>query len=287
MQRQIWRAVFGTSLLAAGASVASADVVSVGASKDNTLFETVLGDRSNGIGPNIFVGRSNQMGGATLKRGVIAFDLSAIPAGSTIDSVELALYLEMAGGAAVPAPHLLHTLQQDWGEGTSLAFGGLGAPSTPGDATWIHTFWDTDNWASAGGSYSLAPSASTSVGTAAGTVTWTSTPDLVSDVQTWLDFPVLNFGWIIIGDEITLGSARKFSSRENGNPTNFPSLRITFTPPPCPADINGDGTVGFTDLTTVLSSWGVCPGCPADLDFDGIVGFTDLITVLSAWGPCP
>jgi hypothetical protein len=27
--------------------------------------------------------------------------------------------------------------------------------------------------------------------------------------------------------------------------------------------------------------------CPADLDRDGMVAFTDVTTLLGAWGPCP
>jgi len=52
-----------------------------------------------------------------------------------------------------------------------------------------------------------------------------------------------------------------------------------------PADIDGDGVVGFGDLTSVLAQWGPCPGCPADIDGDGVVGFGELTTVLAQWGP--
>jgi len=53
---------------------------------------------------------------------------------------------------------------------------------------------------------------------------------------------------------------------------------------PAPADLDGDGTVGFGDLVIVLASWGKCAGaCAADLDGDGIVGFGDLLFVLAAW----
>ncbi len=57
----------------------------------------------------------------------------------------------------------------------------------------------------------------------------------------------------------------------------------------CPADIDGDGEVGFGDLLAVLSSWGaVCnpDPCPADIDGNGQVDFADLLTVLADWGPC-
>ena len=50
-----------------------------------------------------------------------------------------------------------------------------------------------------------------------------------------------------------------------------------------PGDLDGDGSVGLSDLLTVLSSWGACAGCPADVDGDGTVGLADLLVVLSAW----
>jgi len=57
---------------------------------------------------------------------------------------------------------------------------------------------------------------------------------------------------------------------------------------PCPADLDGTGTVGFDDLLAVLAAWGGCEeSCPADLDGSGAVDFDDVLSVLSAWGPCP
>jgi hypothetical protein len=55
----------------------------------------------------------------------------------------------------------------------------------------------------------------------------------------------------------------------------------------CPADIDGDGSVGMTDLLELLGAWGLNPGHPADIDGDGTVGMTDLLELLGAWGPCP
>jgi hypothetical protein len=54
----------------------------------------------------------------------------------------------------------------------------------------------------------------------------------------------------------------------------------------CPADLDGDGVVGFGDLLIVLATWGPCVGCTADIDDDRIVGFGDLLILLSTWGPC-
>ena len=55
---------------------------------------------------------------------------------------------------------------------------------------------------------------------------------------------------------------------------------------PCPADLDGDGSVGILDLLAVLAAWGSDPGGPPDFDGDGTVGILDLLTLLANWGPC-
>lgn len=57
-------------------------------------------------------------------------------------------------------------------------------------------------------------------------------------------------------------------------------------PVPCPADVDGSGTVDFNDALLILASWGNCPGCPEDIDGSGTVDFTDVLEVLAAWGDC-
>jgi hypothetical protein len=56
---------------------------------------------------------------------------------------------------------------------------------------------------------------------------------------------------------------------------------------PCPADLDGDGAIGFADLLVVLADWGKCGApCAGDVDGDGEVGLGDLLIVLSTWGAC-
>ena len=57
--------------------------------------------------------------------------------------------------------------------------------------------------------------------------------------------------------------------------------------PSCPADINGDGQVGGSDLAQLLGAWGSCGSCPMDLDGDDIVAGPDLAILLGGWGSCP
>ena len=57
--------------------------------------------------------------------------------------------------------------------------------------------------------------------------------------------------------------------------------------PICSADLNGDGSVGASDLLALLMAWGQNSGHPADFDGNGSVGASDLLTLLVNWGPCP
>ena len=74
----------------------------------------------------------------------------------------------------------------------------------------------------------------------------------------------------------------------NGKPTYLDMGAHEFQT--CPADIDGDGGVGFGDLLRVLAAWGPYAPCPPaiaeDIDHDCEVGFLDLLAVLAAWGPC-
>lgn len=54
---------------------------------------------------------------------------------------------------------------------------------------------------------------------------------------------------------------------------------------PCPADLDGDGSVGSSDLAILLGSWGASG--VGDLDGSGAVGSGDLAILLGSWGACP
>jgi spore coat protein A len=227
-------------LLAPGSVLA--DQVTLQPIKDNTLYEPItkdsLQDRSNGAGETMFTGKVkdalNASGQVAVRRAVIAFDIAGnIPAGSTINSVQLNLRCTKAKlntGFGVG----LHELLSDWGEGasnTGYSQQGRGEPAATGDATWRHTFFDTQFWSTPGGNYVMTASATTSVG-GTGPYTWGSTSGMVADVQSWLDNPTQNFGWILIGDENNIESAKQFGTRENTRDggINKPQLIVDYTP---------------------------------------------------------
>ena len=224
------------ALIVAGALVgirsnsASATTININPSKDNTLYEYVPadGDRSNAVGIYFFAGKTAI---ATIRRGVVAFDVAgSIPPGSTITSVSLSMHMSRTLFETAQTVEL-HKLLADWGEGTSDALGqeGTGAPATTNDATWRHRFYDTIFWTTQGGDFSNTVSGSQSVGVI-GNYTWSSA-QMVTDVQSWLDNPAGNFGWLVLGNESENTTAKRFDTRESTSP---PVLTIGYTPPSTP-----------------------------------------------------
>lgn len=231
------RGLLGAAAAAAAGWVAVvaafADVVQVPAARDNTLYEDLDGRFSNGAGDHLFAGRNELRSGGLVRRGLLAFDIAAaVPPGATITRVELTL--NMSRTITGPATVRLHRVLRDWGEGESDAPGeeGGGSPAEVGDATWIHTFFDSDFWGNEGGDFDPTPSAGRTI-SGLGKYTWPSTQQMVANVQGWLDNPPANFGWVLVGDEQTLGSAKRFDTHENPIEDNRPVLAVEFTPGAC------------------------------------------------------
>jgi len=206
---------------------AGATSVAIGASKDNTLYGEPSGLLSNGAGQRLFAGIT---GSSEIRRGLIEFDIaSSIPAGAVIYGVTLTLN---CSNAAVPTalPVTLNRVLAEWGEGTSVAAGGegIGGVSTTGDATWIHTFYNSAFWSTAGGDFDAPISASQLIA-GIGSYSWTSAA-MAADVQDWLDDDSSNHGWILRGIEDSI-SAKRFDSRNHANASVRPVLTIDYTIP--------------------------------------------------------
>ena len=308
------------------AAVTVADTINIIASRDNTLIEDVNGAWSGGIMPWVFAGNTNQINAEDTRRGLVRFDLSAIPLGSTINTASVRLRMTKSVHAGTYT-YTLHKVLADWGEGTSEGAGGSGAPSTAGSATWIHRFYPDVFWTTSGGDFNATASASLSVFATLGFYTWSSA-QLAADVQSWLAAPSSNFGWILRGNETAITSAKRFEARETTLDGDKPTLIVNLTPPAvygaccfgescmlagpaqcaamqgiykgdgtpclagtcCAGDIDVSGTVDVNDLLAVITTWGPCPGppqpCPADIVTNGVVDVNDLLQVIANWGPC-
>lgn len=210
------------------APVAHADEVILEPIRDNTLYEDDLGSISNGAGAHFFAG---QTFAGDPRRGLLVFDIVGnLTGGAKIDSVTLTLHMSKTISGETTTT--LHRVLADWGESSSDAPSeeGEGANAEIGDATWLHTFYDTDFWTAPGGDFDSKDSASQNV-SGIGYYTWGSSTGMVADVQSWLDDPSTNFGWVLLGDEEGAApTAKRFDSRENETIEYRPRLAVEFTP---------------------------------------------------------
>lgn len=204
--------------------------------RDSCLYQSTTGTLANGGGTVLFAGMTGQ---PARRRTLFHFDLAnAIPAGSKILSAQLELNVL---SSTVPAT-AVHLLTQNWSEGTTVAPGGQGSGGTAqaGDTTWLHTNYPTQFWNTPGGDFQASPSFTLNLTT--GSTVSPPLPGLIANVQSWLDAPASNFGWILIGDEISPGSASRIRSRESTNASQRARLVVSYLTP---------GEVG---------TWGT--GCP-------------------------
>ncbi|MCG3131340.1 MAG: hypothetical protein FLDDKLPJ_02130 [Phycisphaerae bacterium] len=266
---------------------APAETIELPSVRDNTLYEDALGGLSNGAGEHFFVGTT---GGGGIRRGLLRFDLAPIPEDARITGAVIHLHLSRTPLAGTPVR--FHRALADWGEGDSNAGdrSGGGAPAKPGDATWLHTFHDAQFWAAAGGDFAT-PASGTFTANGVGFYPWTATPGMLDDLQVWVNDPSVNFGWCMTGDEEEV-SANRFDTRENIVPSNRPRLTVEYVvPPPCPADLNGDGRVDLADVSAFQNGFGISEGATpdqGDTDGDGDVDLLDYRLLASALGStCP
>ncbi len=68
--------------------------------------------------------------------------------------------------------------------------------------------------------------------------------------------------------------------------TTTTAFRMSANNRPTRRDLDNTGTVGVSDLLSLLADWGPCKGCPADFDDNGNVGVSDLLALLANWGAC-
>lgn len=246
MRSPLWLAAGGGVLGMMLATIPAQGATAILApTQDTTIFSNNDG-AGNGAGPNLFVGNTLRSSG--VRRSLLSFDASSIPAGAQITSVVLTMRVDQSSDQS-PFALSLHRLLSSWGEGTAVSAGGGGAVAGALDATWTKRFFASgSDWLQAGGEYVAQASATAMVGAPKG-YEWSSA-GLVADVQLWAESPSTNYGWIVIGDEIAFGSAKRFVSSEGSSIADRPSLLVSFmSPVPEPRFVTllicGVGLIGF------------------------------------------
>jgi hypothetical protein len=143
--------------------------------------------------------------GADQRYGLIKFDISSIPAGSTIVGCDLWLHIAQEG-----LKFQIYKMYETWDENTTYAtlghlpaFNGVQASSTTDGE---HNNYDTRDG-------------------------WTKTKIPVLTIQDWLDGEVVNQGWVIYSNDIAGGDGLQFTSAEGATQATRPKLVIRYITP--------------------------------------------------------
>lgn len=235
MNSSIARRACGAMLVlcVVGTAGAAAESVTLDPIKDATLYSNADGFLANGAGEFNFIGRTGSRGGGSPRRGLMEFDLSSIPAGATITSATLTMHVNWFRGGALNIS--LYPMLASWMEGTANAGGGEsgggggGSASSDGDVTWIHRWVGGPLWNSPGGDFAATAAATTAV-SGVGFYNWSS-PGMVANLQSWIDNPSGNFGWMMKAPETAIGNTKRFDARESNNVEFRPRMEVTYTIP--------------------------------------------------------
>lgn len=162
-------------------------------------------------------------------RALLRFDVNGnVPFGSHITNANLSMNCASVTGTQSAITLSLYRMLDDWGEGTSAAtlIPSLGVAATTNDATWINNLYpSTNSWTTAGGAYFPLSSASTIVAGPA-LYAWSNTK-MINDLQTWLNDPSTNKGWVLRTNETGANQEKLFNSKDDVS--NKPTLAITYT----------------------------------------------------------
>jgi glucose/arabinose dehydrogenase len=223
------------ALLALCCSPVQAEQLIVTPVMDATLYEDDAGALANSIGEHLFFGRvgSSLEGAEKLRRTLVRFDLSAIPPNARIDSVSLALEINKSPGVGAESGlATLHRVTASWAEGPTDATDqeGGGSPSGSNDPTWLHRAYSGSNWIQPGGDFIESASAEADYGTAVEPLEFASTAGLRADVTAWIMNPATNHGWILLGLEDIVLTARRVYARESDG-QNVPTLTVDYSIP--------------------------------------------------------
>ena len=174
-----------------------------------------------GGGTNLYIGSAGQ-----LARALIKWNLSSIPAGSTITSATMSLYARsnVAGNALTIDAH---RVLRSWVEGTQQSSNRT--LDNPDSACWTE-YGNGAAWAVAGasGPTDMAPEILASTAkSGTGWFTW----DITSAVQHWVDGDWVNNGLALMSHDESQSSAKIFVPSEYQDQNLIPVLNIQYTLP--------------------------------------------------------
>jgi len=181
----------------------------------------VSGDDANkNWGASIYhtVGRWSS---GNIERSPLRFDISGIPAGSTINSATAYAYcvgIWNNGGDAVSAYMIL----KDWGEGNND-----GVQADAGECCWNYAKYTSSAWTGCANNGTDAEAGAQDSATVSATSTWYDW-DVSNAVADWQG-GTANYGLVFKGNEANDQHKQGFASKEDGTTSHRPKLTIDYT----------------------------------------------------------
>lgn len=222
-------------------AVCHADTVTLKPTADTMLWDRDP-DKPRGTETSMVAGMLGAKAAYSKTRAVIQFNLTGqVPSGARISAATLTLRVVKIPNGAVNSTFNLQRVTHAW---------------TEADATW------NSPWSIGGGAapvdFSSAISATQAVA-GLGSYAFAPTAQLVADVQSWLDHPGSNQGWILLSQKESTGkTARHFATREDTN--NSPILVITYDPSTSAPPAAPTGLTANPGSAQISLSWTAAPG---------------------------
>ncbi len=240
-------------LFAAVLSSTLADEIVLLPSDDTSIYGGSGEENWNaGLSPQISSGARGTKRDTAPFRMLIRFDIAAqVPAGSLITKATVRLHIaKVPNGGGSASDFGFHRMLFPWIEGTIFAGNSGGAEViNPGEPTWLNRAHPDAPWAAPGGlagtDFLAAPKAVRTI--AAGNsqdfiAAFTfDTPTEIAEIQSMLDNPAANFGWMFLSNrEDQPKTVRRFSTKDTLTQdaaalAKRPTLTVEFTPPGAPS----------------------------------------------------
>jgi hypothetical protein len=205
----------------------------------DTGYSSDSGTRNaKSVGKNQYMNVDYWGNGSTPRRALVQWDLSSIPAGSTVTSAVVTVFgLDNPNGRHFSA----YALTSAWTEGYGMSNGGPGTGHVASGANWDYSAIETlTPWTTPGGDYDVA-SRVQFVGSS-----FAMNPDITTIANAWVN-GTANDGITILTDDTTYARTVMYT-RDYGYPDNgqdraspgakAPQLVITYTPAPEPATMS-------------------------------------------------
>lgn len=149
-------------------------------------------------------------------RALLKFDVPTLPPGSTLTNAYAVITVSQVPGSGLPGQFSLHRMLQPWDEL---------------EATWESTGFSA--WGGAGGledtDYAGLSSATTILDRT-GRYEFRDT-NIFNDAELWMTNADANMGWMVLCDEETLWTAKRFITREANYPESEPQLVLEYSAP--------------------------------------------------------